>query len=92
MSAAVKITYMDHTPGELRAIAARSKDIAQARRLLAMPSCWRAHHGWIPRGRLAWIVRQLTGYRLEATPEAGNVFPSWVCGMSRAVLVCCRVA
>ena len=36
MSAAVKITYMDHTPGELRAMAARSKDIAQTRRLLAI--------------------------------------------------------
>ena len=36
MGAAVKITRTDHTPGELRAIAARSKDTAQTRRLLAI--------------------------------------------------------
>lgn len=36
MSAAVKITRTDYTPGELRAIAARSKDTAQTRRLLAI--------------------------------------------------------
>ena len=36
MSAAVKITRRDHTPAELRAIAAKSRDAAQARRLLAI--------------------------------------------------------
>lgn len=36
MSAAVKITRMDHTPIELRALAARSHDAAHARRLLAI--------------------------------------------------------
>lgn len=36
MSAAVKITRTDYTPGELRAIAARSKDTSQTRRLLAI--------------------------------------------------------
>jgi transposase len=36
MSAAVKVTRTEHTPAELRAIAARSKDTAQARRLLAI--------------------------------------------------------
>lgn len=36
MSAAVKITRMDHTPSELRALAARTRDVAQSRRLLAI--------------------------------------------------------
>ena len=36
MSAAVRITRADHGPAELRAIAARSRDAAQARRLLAI--------------------------------------------------------
>ena len=36
MSAAVKITRMDHTPTKLRAIASKSRDTAQARRLLAI--------------------------------------------------------
>lgn len=34
MGAAVKITRVDHTPNQLRAIAARSEDGGQARRLL----------------------------------------------------------
>lgn len=36
MSVAVKITRIDHTPAELRAIAAKRRDTAQARRLLAI--------------------------------------------------------
>ena len=36
MSAAVKITRMDHTPFELRVLAARTRDVAQSRRLLAI--------------------------------------------------------
>jgi len=36
MGAAVKVTRMDHTPQELRALAAKSKNTAQARRLLAI--------------------------------------------------------
>src|SRR5271165_5429874 len=36
MGAAVKVTRMDHTAQELRALAAKSKDTAQARRLLAI--------------------------------------------------------
>lgn len=36
MSAAVKITRMDHTPPELRCLAARTRDVAQSRRLLAI--------------------------------------------------------
>lgn len=36
MSAAVKITRMDHTPADLRAIAAKSRDTAQVRGLLAI--------------------------------------------------------
>lgn len=36
MSAAVKITRMDHTAVELRAFAAKSRDAAQSRRLLAI--------------------------------------------------------
>ena len=36
MGAAVKITRVDHTPNQLRAIAARSEDGGQARRLLAL--------------------------------------------------------
>ncbi len=36
MSAAVKITRMNHTAAELRAFAARSRDSAQSRRLLAI--------------------------------------------------------
>src|SRR5271165_3760548 len=36
MGAAVKVTRMDHTAPELRALAAKSKDTAQARRLLAI--------------------------------------------------------
>jgi hypothetical protein len=36
MSTAVKITRMDQTPAELRAIAAKSRETAQARRLLAI--------------------------------------------------------
>lgn len=36
MSAAVKITRLDRTPGELRLLAARSHDATQARRLLAI--------------------------------------------------------
>jgi transposase len=36
MSAAVKITHADETPATLRALAARSRDTAQSRRLLAI--------------------------------------------------------
>jgi hypothetical protein len=36
MSAAVKITRMDHTAAELRVLAAKSRDSAQSRRLLAI--------------------------------------------------------
>src|SRR5208283_609469 len=36
MGAAVQVTRMDHTAPELRALAAKSKDTAQARRLLAI--------------------------------------------------------
>jgi transposase len=36
MGAAVKITRMDHTPAELRALAAKCADTAQTRRLLAI--------------------------------------------------------
>jgi len=36
MGAAVKVTRMDHTAAELRALAAKSKNTAQARRLLAI--------------------------------------------------------
>ena len=36
MSAAVKITRMDHTPSELRGLAAKTRDVAQSRRLLAI--------------------------------------------------------
>lgn len=36
MGAAVKITRVDHTPNQPRAIAARSEDGGQARRLLAL--------------------------------------------------------
>jgi hypothetical protein len=36
LGAAVKVTRMDHTAQELRALAAKSKDTAQARRLLAI--------------------------------------------------------
>jgi hypothetical protein len=36
MSAAVKITRTDHSPAELRAIAAKNDNSAQARRLLAI--------------------------------------------------------
>lgn len=36
MSTAVVITRMDHAPGELRALAAKSNDADQARRLLAI--------------------------------------------------------
>lgn len=36
MSAAVKVTRLDHTPAELRGLAARSRDAAQSRRLLAI--------------------------------------------------------
>lgn len=36
MSAAVKITRMDHTPTELRGLAAKTRDVAQSRRLLAI--------------------------------------------------------
>ena len=36
MSAAVKITRMDHTPSELRGLATRTRDAAQSRRLLAI--------------------------------------------------------
>jgi transposase len=36
MSAAVKITRTDHSPAELRAIAAKSDNSAQSRRLLAI--------------------------------------------------------
>ncbi len=36
MSAAVKITWTEHTPAELRAFAAKSRDSAQSRRLLAI--------------------------------------------------------
>ncbi|MGD0109957.1 MAG: hypothetical protein ABSC06_38950 [Rhodopila sp.] len=36
MSAAVKITQTDETPATLRALAARSRDTAQSRRLLAI--------------------------------------------------------
>ena len=36
MSAAVKVTRKDHSPAELRGLAARSRDSAQARRLLAI--------------------------------------------------------
>jgi hypothetical protein len=36
MGAAVKVTRMDHTAQELRALAAKSKNTAQARRLLAI--------------------------------------------------------
>jgi transposase len=50
MSAAVKITRTDYTPAELRAHAAKSRDVAQARRLLAIAlvlegtSRWDAAH------------------------------------------------
>lgn len=36
MGAAVKITRMDHMPSELRGLAARTRDVAQSRRLLAI--------------------------------------------------------
>ena len=36
MSAAVKITRMDHTPSELRGLAAKTRNAAQSRRLLAV--------------------------------------------------------
>src|ERR1700712_2218690 len=36
MSAAVKITRMDYTPSELRGLAAKTRDVAQSRRLLAI--------------------------------------------------------
>ncbi len=36
MSAAVKITRLDHTAADLRGVAARSRDVAQSRRLLAI--------------------------------------------------------
>jgi len=36
MGVAVKITRVDHTPNQLRAIAARSEDGGLARRLLAL--------------------------------------------------------
>jgi len=36
MSAAVKITRIDHTPTELRSLAAKTRDVAQSRRLLAI--------------------------------------------------------
>ena len=36
MGAAIKVTRMDHTAQELRALAAKSKDTAQARRMLAI--------------------------------------------------------
>jgi transposase len=36
MSAAVVLTRLDHTPAELRALAANSNDADQARRLLAV--------------------------------------------------------
>jgi transposase len=36
MSAAIKITHMDHTPTELRALAAKSNDADKTRRLLAI--------------------------------------------------------
>jgi transposase len=36
MSAAVKLTRLDHTPAELRGLAVRSHDAAQSRRLLAI--------------------------------------------------------
>lgn len=36
MSAAVEITRMDHTSSELRGLAAKTRDVAQSRRLLAI--------------------------------------------------------
>ncbi|HEX5327543.1 MAG TPA: winged helix-turn-helix domain-containing protein [Acetobacteraceae bacterium] len=36
MSAAIKITRTEHTPAQLRALAAKNRDAAQARRLLAI--------------------------------------------------------
>jgi transposase-like protein len=42
MGAAVKVTRVDHTPNQLRAIAARSDDGGQARRLLALEGTSRA--------------------------------------------------
>ena len=57
MGAAVKITRVDHTPNQLRAIAARSEDGGQARRLLALGWSWKGPRGRMPLGRPAWIAR-----------------------------------
>jgi hypothetical protein len=47
MSAAVKVTRLDSTPAKLRALAARSRDSEQTRRLLAIAMVLKGRRGWV---------------------------------------------
>ena len=58
MGAAVKVTRMDHTAQELRALAAKSKNTAQARRLLAIAMVLEGASRPDAARQTAWIDRR----------------------------------
>jgi len=83
MGQPVKITRTEHSAMELRALAARSKDAAVVRRLLALALVPEGHSRDGRRGSMAWTDRRCGTEFIATMPEALPVcVPTPVAGRS----------